>query len=257
MSVIDLHCHLLPAVDDGPATMSEALAMARLHVAAGVTTVAATPHVSIETPTEPAAIARNLSGLRAAISEQQIPLEVVIGAEVDVYRAAELPDEALQGITLGGGGWLLLEAPLRRGVPLDPCVNSLHARGHRILLAHPERSPLLQRNPSDLRRLVESGVLTQVTASSFAGRFGRVVQRYAEALLDEGLVHVVASDAHDVRQRPPGIPCAFAGPGGEEIARRLTQEIPAAILAGGPIPKAPVRRKPTRRLRALLTKRVI
>ena len=193
--------------------------------------------------------------MRAAIAEQGIPLEVVGGAEVDVHRAAELPDDVLHGLTLGGAGWLLLEAPLRRDVPLEPFVRSLHARGHRILLAHPERSPLLQRDPGELRRLVRSGVLTQVTAGSYTGRFGRHVQRYAETLLDEGLVHVVASDAHDSLRRPPGVVDELVEAGIEDPSSLLTQEVPAAILADGPIPHIPARRAQTSRLRALLTKK--
>jgi len=254
--VIDLHCHLLPAIDDGPRTMDEALAMARLHVAAGVQTVAATPHVSWDMPTSTEAIERGLVELRAALAEQQIPLELVRGAEVDVHRASELSDDALRELTLGGGGWLLLEAPLRQGIPLEPIVRSLHARGHRIVIAHPERSPLLQRDLAGLRQLVRAGVVTQVTASSFSGRFGRTVQRFAEELLDAGLVHTVASDAHDSVRRPPGISAELVAAGVGDLVPLLAQQIPAAILADEPIPHVPGRtRSQTSRLRALLARR--
>jgi protein-tyrosine phosphatase len=252
--VIDLHCHLLPGIDDGPRDMRTVLAMARAHLEAGVTTVAATPHVSWDLATDAAAIQRGLGAVRLALKEEGIPLHVVSGAEIDVHRAAELSDEELGALALGGGRWLLLEAPLQRAIPLEPVVHDLLGRGHLILLAHPERSPALQRDPAALARLARDGVLTQVTASSFVGRFGRTVQRFAERLVEEGLVHTVASDAHDPLRRPPGMlrPLAEAGLGA--LAPLLASEVPAAILAGESIPSVPGR--PRRRgLRALLSGR--
>jgi protein-tyrosine phosphatase len=247
--VIDLHCHLLPGIDDGPRDMRMALAVAQLQVDAGVGTVAATPHVSWDLPTSAEAIASGVAAVRAELAARKIPLEVVSGGEIDVHRAAELPDEQLRALALGGGPWLLLEAPLQTGVPLEPVAVALIERGHRVLLAHPERSPLLQRDPAALRRLADAGALTQLTAGSLTGRFGRTVQRYAEALLEQGLVHTVASDAHDALRRPPGMHVRVLG----ELAPMLTQEIPAAILAGEEIPPLPLPRAARRRgLRSLL-----
>jgi protein-tyrosine phosphatase len=257
--VIDLHCHLLPGIDDGPRTMDTALEMARRHVAAGVGIVAATPHVSWDMPTDAAAIDVALAELRAAIAREGIPLEVVRGAEVDVHRAEELSDDELRELTLGGSDWLLLEAPLRQGVPLEPIVRSLLARGHRVVLAHPERSPLLQDDIAGLRELVRAGVVTQITAGSFTGQFGRTVQRYTERLLEAGLVHSVASDAHDAVRRPPGIAHALAGAGHVELVPLLAQQVPAAILANDAIPHVSPRPRSGRdrvgRLRGLLGRR--
>jgi protein-tyrosine phosphatase len=247
-AVIDLHCHLLPAIDDGPRDMRTALAMARAHLEAGVTTVA----VSWDLSTDAAAIQRGLAELRLALKQAEIPLHVVSGAEIDVHRAAELSDEELGALALGGGRWLLLEAPLQRAIPLEPVVHDLLRRGHLILLAHPERSPALQRDPGAVARLARDGVLTQVTASSFVGRFGRTVQRFAEQLVDEGLVHTVASDAHDPLRRPPGMLAPLAQAGLGALAPLLGGEIPAAILAGDPIPPLPARPRRRRGLRTLL-----
>ena len=247
--MIDLHCHLLPGIDDGPRDMRMALAVAQLQVDAGVATVAATPHVSWDLPTSAEAIASGIAAVRAELAARGIPLDVVAGGEIDVHRAGELSDEELRALALGGGPWLLLEAPLQTGIPLEPVALALIERGHRVLIAHPERSPLLQRDPVALRRLVDAGALTQLTAGSLTGRFGRTVQRYAEALLEQGLVHTVASDAHDALRRPPGMHVRVLG----ELAPLLTQEIPAAILTGGEIPPLPAARPPRRRgLRALL-----
>lgn len=254
--MIDLHCHLLPAIDDGPPDMAGAIAMARLHVAAGVRTVAATPHVSWDMPNEAAAIAAGLADVRAAIAAEGIPLEVVRGAEIDVHQAEELPDEALRELTLGGGRSLLLEAPLREGVLLEPMARELLERGYGVVLAHPERSPLLQGDAAALRRLATAGVVMQVTASSFAGRFGRSVQRYAEEMLAAGFVHTVASDAHDTLRRPPGIAAQLAAARIGDLAPLLAEEVPAAILADRPIPHVPRRARPRPRgLRGLFAGR--
>lgn len=242
-SVIDLHCHLLPGIDDGPDDLGGTLAMARLHVEAGVQTVAATPHVSWDMPTDTAAIDLRLEDVRIALAAAQLPLEVVRGAEIDVHQAARLSDEQLHELALGDGGWLLLEAPLRQGVALEPVAQSLLARGHGVLIAHPERSPLIQHDVAALRRLVRAGAATQLTASSFTGRFGRTVQRFAEELLEAGLVHTVASDAHDALRRPPGIAAPLAAAGLGDLAPLLAQEAPAAILAGERLPAAPARRR--------------
>ncbi len=243
--MIDLHCHLLPGIDDGPDDLGGTLAMAQLHVKAGVTTVAATPHVSWDMPTEVGAIELRLADARAALAAAQIPLKVVRGAEIDVHQAVHLSDEQLRALALGGGPWLLLEAPLRKGVALAPVAQALLGRGHRVLIAHPERSPLLQDDPDALRALVRAGAATQVTAGSFAGSFGRTVRDYAERMLEAGLVHSVASDAHDALRRPPGIAVPLEAAGLGDLAPLLGQEAPAAILAGDPLPPAP--RRPRRR----------
>ncbi len=243
-SVIDLHCHLLPGIDDGPRDLATTLTMAQLQVEAGVTTVATTPHVSWDLPNDAATIARRLGDVRAALSAAKIPLELVGGAEIDVHQASELPDDELHRLALGGGRWLLVEAPLQRALPLEPVVYNLLDRGHLVLIAHPERSPAVQRDPASLARLAAAGVLTQITASSLVGRFGRSVQRFAERLLDEGLAHTLASDAHDPKRRPPGMrePAIAAGIG--DLLPLLSAEIPSAILSGDRIPALP---KPRRR----------
>ncbi len=250
--MIDLHCHLLPGLDDGPPDLGGTLAMAQAHVNAGVSTVAATPHVSWDTPTEVAAIELRLADVRAALAAAKLPLAVVRGAEIDVHQAVNLSDEQLRALALGGGPWLLLEAPLRQGVALAPVARALLDRGHRVLIAHPERSPLLQRDSQALRALVRAGAATQLTASSFTGRFGRTVKDCAEQLLEDGLVHSVASDAHDALRRPPGIAEPLADAGLGALTEQLAQEAPAAILAGDEPPPPPAWRRRRGPLRGLL-----
>jgi len=250
-SVIDLHCHLLPGIDDGPADLGETLAMAQRHVRAGVELVAATPHVAWDMPNEVETIDLRLADVHAALAAAEIPLRVVRGAEIDVRQAVKLSDEQLRALALGGGPWLLLEAPLRPELGFAPVAYALLERGHRVLIAHPERSPLLQRDPEALRELVRAGAATQVTAASFAGSFGRTVREYAERMLEAGLVHSVASDAHDVVRRPPGLAEPLRAAGLGELTPLLAQEAPAAILAGDPLPPPPSWRARRRGLRRL------
>jgi protein-tyrosine phosphatase len=253
--MIDLHCHLLPGIDDGPADLGGTLAMAKLHVKAGVELVAATPHVAWDMPNEAETIDLRLADVHAALAAAEIPLRVVRGAEIDVHQAVKLTDEQLRALALGGGPWLLLEAPLQAGAGFAPVAYALLERGHGVLIAHPERSPLLQRDPDGLRELVRAGAATQVTAASFAGSFGRTVREYAERLLEAGLVHSVASDAHDTFRRPPGMAEPLRAAGLDELIPLLAHEAPAAILAGDPLPTAP---RWTRRrgvLRGLLGRR--
>jgi protein-tyrosine phosphatase len=253
--VIDLHCHLLPGIDDGPHDLGGTLAMARLHVKAGIEVVAATPHVAWDMPNDAATIDLKLADVNAALAAAELRLRVVRGAEIDVHQAVRLSDDQLRALALGGGPWLLLEAPLRPGVGFAPVVHALIERGHRVLIAHPERSPLLQADPDGLRALVRAGAATQVTAASFAGSFGRTVRDYAERMLEAGLVHNVASDAHDTLRRPPGIAGPLRAAGLSELLPLLAQEAPAAILAGDRLPAPPVWRRRRGALRGLLDRR--
>lgn len=243
--VIDLHTHILPGLDDGPPTMDEAVAMARATVEAGVLEVAATPHVSSRYPTEPAAIRRALDALRSALAHANVPLHVHSGAEIAFDTVLALPEEELQQLRLGGGRFLMIESPLGSAASdAALVVSAVQDRGHRVLLAHPERSPMFQRDPALLERLVADGAVTSLTASAFAGRFGRTAQRCAVGLLRRGLVHNLVSDMHDLVGRPPGI-AAPPVPAGDEPERHavrvawLTASVPAAILSGTALPPGP------------------
>jgi protein-tyrosine phosphatase len=237
--VIDLHCHILPGIDDGPADVDGTLDMARAQVAAGVTRVTATPHVTFDIPNDAPGIARSVAEVGATLRAHEIGLEVLTGAEIGLTRAADLDDEALAALALGGGPWLLVEAPLRPLAGVAPVVQGLQMRGHRVLLGHPERSPVFQRDPEALVRLVAGGVLCQVTAGSFAGRFGATVQRFTERLAAEGLIHNVASDAHDAVRRAPGMRAELDAAGLSSWAPWWTEEVPAAIVAGDALPRRP------------------
>jgi protein-tyrosine phosphatase len=176
------------------------------------------------------------------VRRRGIPLDVRTGAEVDMERAAQLDDDELTALHLGDGPWLLLECPLAgRATGFEDVARDLLARGHRVLLAHPERSPYFRRDPGALARLVGDGMLAQVTATSFTGLFGREVQAQARRMLEDGLVADVASDAHSATgSRPPVIGPVLERAGLDAaLIEHVAQRAPAAIAAGEPVPAAP------------------
>ena len=241
--MIDLHCHILPGIDDGPATQEESLALARAAAAAGTRAIVATPHVSWDYPANSAAsIADGVARLQEALAREQMPLELYTGAEIAMTRAAELADEELVALRLGGpeGTHLLVECPLSlTAAGFDALLALLRSRGHEIVLAHPERCPAFQRDVGAYERLIAQGMLGQVTAGSLVGRFGRAVQELADHLVREGLAQDIASDGHSAEQRPPSIRPELIEAGYAEQADWLAREVPNAVLTGAPVPSAP------------------
>jgi protein-tyrosine phosphatase len=242
---IDLHAHVLPGVDDGPATMEDALALARAAVAEGTSQIVATPHVNEHDFIAPEDIPPAVAVLNQALAGDGIDLVVRSGAEIALPRLLDLEDDELPFLGLGGGPYLLLESPFAAVAgDFEPLVHDAFARGRLVVLAHPERCPTFQRHPDRLVGLVDAGVLVQVTAGALVGTYGSRVRDFALHLLREDLVHVVASDAHDAVRRPPGLRPALRAiertvPGIADRAVWLTETVPAAILAGAAIPEPP------------------
>lgn len=257
--MIDLHCHVLPGVDDGPATLAEALDLAQGAAEAGIDTIVATPHVDFAYPDNDAdRVHAAVAALQRELDAAGIAVHVLPGAEVGITRAASLGDDELRRLALGGGPWLLLECPLSRtlGTGFVTAARGLALRGHRILLAHPERSPVFQRDPAALEELVAGGMLTQVTAAALTGRFGRTVRDVALRMVGAGLVHVAASDAHG-RDRPASVAAELGAAGLGELVPWLADAVPAALLAGTEPPPPPAFPPPPARrgLRRLLARR--
>jgi protein-tyrosine phosphatase len=238
--MIDLHCHVLPGIDDGPATLEDSVAIARASAAAGVQTIVATPHVSWDYPNDAETIARLVDQVNERLAQEQIALTVRRGAELAFTRIADIPESELGELGLGNGGWLLVEPPFTPSVTgLENVIAGLRARGHEVVLAHPERCPAFHRDRDALVRLSASGVACSITAGSLIGRFGREVRRFALSLVEAGLVHNVASDAHDAVRRPPGLAAELdeAGLGG--LRAWTTEAVPQAIITGQPLPPRP------------------
>lgn len=236
-----MHSHVLPGIDDGPETIEGSIALARAAAAAGTSTLLATPHVSFHYPNDAASIAGLVEQVNERLRAEGIALEVLAGAEIAMSSVIDIKPEELARLSLGGGQWLLVEppfSPVANG--LDGVLMDLVARGHRILLAHPERCPAFHRNPQMLTALVRGGILTSITAGSLVGRFGATVQRFTMGLVRDELVHNVASDAHNETQRPPGILAELERAGLEPLSEWLTEGVPGAILAGGEVPRRPL-----------------
>jgi protein-tyrosine phosphatase len=238
--VIDLHCHVLPGIDDGPRTIEESVALARAAALGGTRTIVATPHASAHYPNRPATIHELVGQLGERLAAEDVAIEIRPGAEVAMSQAEEIEPHELAQMTLGGGPWLLLEPPFLPVVlGLDRVIARLQGEGYGIVLAHPERCPAFHREPQTLRALVEGGVLTSITAGSLTGRFGKEVKRFATKLLAEELVHNVASDAHDPLRRRPSIAAELQRAGLSAMAGWLTEAVPNAILAGEQLPARP------------------
>ncbi len=239
--MIDLHCHVLPGIDDGPPTTAGSLALARAAATAGARTLVATPHVSWGYPNDADTIARLVKEINARLADEAIALEVRPGAEIAITRVLDIEPPELSRLGLGGGPWLLIEPPFA-GVTtsLTEIVTDLQRQGHRIVLAHPERCQTFHADPGMLAGLVRDGAIISITAGSLVGQFGESVRRFALQLARDELIHNVVSDAHDDVKRPPGVSAQLEHVGLGPLQEWLTEQVPMAILAGeDAIPRRP------------------
>ena len=236
--MIDLHCHILPGVDDGAATLDEAAAMAGQGAEDGIRTICATPHIRHDHDVPIGELAGRVAGLNAELERRGIATRVAAGGEVAEASLDSLDDAELRAVSYGQvGGWVLLEpAPGPLGKSFVAAVERLHERGPRAVVAHPERhvgEDLLAR----LRECVERGALVQVTADLLNHPGPRDGLLY---LARHGVVHVLGSDSHSpVHGRLVNLSSGFAVLGRLERVREhlewMALEAPAAILAGEPV----------------------
>jgi protein-tyrosine phosphatase len=201
--MIDTHLHILPGIDDGPATMEEALALARALVREGITSAFATPHYNDEFPRLPMTeIRRRVDELQQELQRHGIPLRLFPGHEVLI--SSELVADVRSGkiATLNGSRYLLLELWNSAWIPeTERVVFELRALGIVPIIAHPERYRSIQQQPDLLLKLLEQGALAQLTAASLLGLQGRTTRACAETLLKKGCIHLIASDAHSDGRR--------------------------------------------------------
>lgn len=219
--MIDLHCHILPTIDDGAESLEISIEMARMAVADGISVIACTPHIlpSVYDNNGPA-IKSAVTALQKALDQAGIPLTLVSGA--DVHVATDLGAGLRDGrvLTLNGSRYLLLEPPHHVLPPnLEDHIFKLHAAGYVTIVTHPERMSWIEASYPLIQRLVRSGVWMQLTAGSVMGRFGRRPRYWAERMLDEGLCHLLATDAHNTTSRPP-----FLAEAREVAAKRLGEQ---------------------------------
>jgi protein-tyrosine phosphatase len=225
----DLHCHLLPGVDDGAKTMEDALEMARALVALGFTDVAPSPHARPEYASADLAQAR-LEETRAALGRANIDLRLHANAE-NALVADRFVDEVgtSAGRRLGAGRYVLVEAPYGHPVPrLPEVIFALKLKGVTPLFAHPERCLEFERKGRP-REAVAAGAFLQLDLGALIGRYGKVPRKVAEACLDEGLYAVAATDLHspiDARD--------WVGRSIEALFARVSEREGQALLAGRP-----------------------
>ena len=237
MGFTDLHCHLLPGVDDGPESMAETVAYAATAAAAGTTTIVATPHIERVDVRE---LPDRVRAVRAALGAEGIALDVRCGGELKPFSVTELGNEELDVIAHGppAARWVLYEVPFHG--PDDEFVagaRELRARGFGVLLAHPERSRgMLESGLPVVEALVAEGALVAANVGPLLGLEGDGRRRAAEHLLRRGVPAVLATDAH-APDRPHtlamGADAARRVTGRADLARRLTRETPARLLAEG------------------------
>lgn len=236
--MIDLHCHLLPGVDDGAEDLERAFALARIAVADGIELSVLTPHVHQgRYDNDRASIQTRVAAFQAALDDAGIALrvrgggEVRIGPEVMEMLAADAVPFIGQ---IGGDRVMLLEFP-HSHIPAgaDRFVRWLVSQRVRPLIAHPERNKDVMAQPARINPFVDMGCLLQVTAGSLVGQFGAAAQAASETFLDNDMVFALATDAHDATRRPPILSVArdaLTLRGGEALAHRLTRGNPARLL---------------------------
>lgn len=234
--MIDLHSHTLPGLCDGAQSLETSLEMARIAVADGITHLACTPHINPGVYNNSRAIIEPaLAALQLELDNQSIPLKLVIGADT------HLVPEVMQGLkdgsipTLNNSRYFLLEPSHHVPVVnfLDHIENYLNA-GYVPLITHPERLHWVEEHYDEFAEAVGMGAWIQITAGAITGRFGSKAQRFSERFLKDGLVHIIASDAHGTARRPPvlseGVEAAVKLLGNRAEVMRMVHERPQAVL---------------------------
>lgn len=233
--MIDIHSHILPAVDDGASSLDVALEMARIACADGIRVMACTPHIypgMYENNADNIRIAT--AALQAELQQHAIPLELVYAA--DAHLVPDMVAKLQQGLipSFNGGRYFLLEPPHHVAPPqFEAHVMKIVDAGYVPIITHPERLTWVKSYYEVFSRLVLRGVWMQITAGSISGSFGAAAQYWAQRMLKDGLVHVIATDAHSVRQRAPRMQSAVALAAqlvGAVEAQHMSTTRPAAAL---------------------------
>jgi len=239
--MIDLHCHILPGLDDGPGTMEESLQMAEAAIADGITHVVATPHASGRYAFDFVAVRRLRDELQARTGDR---LKIATGCDfhLNPENLRALRRDA-SPFCINQRDYLLLEFNEVSIPPaMDQTLHEIQLSGLRPIITHPERNAILRTRPERLRRWVRRGCYAQVTGGSLTGTFGPVAQKISADWIREGLIHFVASDAHNTRARPLKLQPAYnavVDQFGEEKARALFQDNPLAAFEGRELAHVP------------------
>ncbi len=241
--MVDIHCHILPGLDDGPDTLEESVQMAEMAILDGITHVIATPHANDTYPFLPEMVQKRRDEIQARIGNR-----LILATGCDLHLSFENIQDLRNNprkYTLNQKNYLLVEfADFSIPPTIDTTLHELHLAGLRPIVTHPERNALIRSNPARLVGWVRQGCRVQVTALSLLGRFGRSAQESAEWLLDHDVIHFIASDAHNTsaRGRPLLLRDAFtlvAERRGVAVARALFRDNPLAAFEGRTLPYSP------------------
>ncbi len=241
IDLIDLHCHLLPGIDDGAPDLATSLAMARMAASDGIEHVVCTPHINPGVyDNDGPDIQRRIDLLANELQDQGIELGLWLGADVHVDPA--LVNKLASGVvpTLAGSRYFLLEPPHHVAPPrLSDLVKDLIKSDYVPIITHPERLRWIETHYEVFRSLLGHGALVQITAASITGGFGSRPKYWSQRMLDEGLVDIVATDAHNTTGRPPVLSIArdaLIERLGEAEAIELVYNRPARVLRNEPMP---------------------
>jgi protein-tyrosine phosphatase len=228
----DIHCHILPGLDDGPCDAAEMAEMLRMAADAGTTHLAATPHANTRYRWDESTVDRLLDEARAAA-----PPGLTLCRGCDFHLMHDNLVDAWahpRRYTLNGGRYLLVELSNMIVFPnTSEMFDRLEDAGMRVILTHPERNPILRQRPELIDEWVGQGRLMQVTASSLTGQWGTAAQSFARRMLDRAQVHVIASDGHNTETRPPRLDTArpwLERHYGKPTVRLLLEDNPRAIV---------------------------
>ena len=239
--MVDIHCHILPYLDDGAESMEIACAMAEMAISEGITHVIGTPHANDGYPFVPELIHQRRDEMQAQF-EGRLTLATGCDFHLSYENLQEIRHDSTR-FTLNQKNYLLVEFADYSIPPwLDRSLHELQLSGIRPIITHPERNPLIRAQPERLYQWLRQGCYVQVTAQSLLGKFGQAAQEMTEVWLDANAVHFMASDAHNITSRPLRLKEAFdqlLDTRGEEVARALLVDNPRAALEGEPLPWVP------------------
>lgn len=235
--LVDMHCHLLAGIDDGPRTDDDALAMCRMAYDEGTRLISATAHQSETWPdVTPECIRLATRRLKRQLADAQIDLSVFACAEVMVRPGIEDALASGRLLTIADGGrYLLIEMPHQLYIDLSGIIETLCAAGVRPILAHPERCPELLHESGEIENLIRAGCLVQVSTHSVTEPPNSRDERELKSWFQRGIVHVLGSDGHSPRRRPPRIRAAYERIvrwAGAEVANQVASTNGTAILRG-------------------------